>query len=805
MKVFSHLKRSSGAITAAFAAFVCAVPASADAAYVDGDVFLCFRATGGQGATTDYVVDLGSASQFTTATGRVNVDLGGDILADLTTTYGANWAARADVRWSVVGVQKTSNGSFGANTMFVSRREPAAGTQSIPWVRPSTFSAGTPAGKIQAMGNRYGLGTVAGTTGQTVSASNPNALLQATGATTSYAQFQPGGVSTTGATAFSYFDDTTGIEGTLTGAAVDNAVDFYLVAPGTGDSSLIGGFKVTKNGGLLFDTNIARLADAPVGVELDGKGGAVPGAGVNPSIQGGALWSGFGNPAVNDGGDVAFLGRWNAPADKALLLKSQSGAGIFVNDTLIAKVGDHAPGLGADVVFKTLKDPVIDNLGHVAFLAMLKGTGISSTNDLVVVTNGRNGSLEILAQEGSPAVDAGGATYKNFTAVSIKGEHPPVVLTSVLPASQSGIVIFGTLTKGSGTPAVDSTNDAAAWWLPQGGENLLKLVREGDASPVSGATFKAFTLLKALGGSPAQGRGQISGNECLFQATLSTNAQAYVDATVVTNATNLSVYELTGDSIGSTTITDGKWNKLNFQSTDASGEFQSAVATLQVVKGGTVTAQQARGIFTTTDGGSSWEPLAQTQAADAPGMGVAAKFVSFRDPVNSSTDAGVAFIGVAKGGAVTTATDNGIWWQPAGGTLGLIAQEGSEPPSASGAKYKVFSSLALPGNDNGPLFTALLEKGLAGAPGPGGVTSANDSVLYAIDSSNVLKEVVREGSALLGVPGKTVKSFAVLKVVSGSAGATRYFNNNNEVVALVNFTDDTTHLTSSSIVKLVIQ
>jgi hypothetical protein len=130
-----------------------------------------------------------------------------------------------------------------------------------------------------------------------------------------------------------------------------------------------------------------------------------------------------------------------------------------------------------------------------------------------------------------------------------------------------------------------------------------------------------------------------------------------------------------------------------------------------------------------------------------------------------------------------------------------VAREGGEPPLAPGAKFKVFSSLALPGNDAGPLFTALLEKGLAGAAGPGGVTSIDDAALYAVDGSGTLVQVVRENSFITGISGisKSVKNFAVLKVVSGSAGATRYFNNSNEVVALVNFNDK-----STSLVKLVI-
>ncbi len=782
MNVFSHLKRSSGAITAALAAFVCAVPASANAAYTDGDVFLCFRATGGVGASTDILVDLGPVTQFTTATGHLDVNLGGDILADLSDTYGPNWSNRSDVRWSVVGVKKTVGSGFVANTMFASRHEAAPGTQSTAWASPSTFGAGTPAGKIQAMGQRYALGATTDGGTQTVSASNPNALLQATSITTSYAQFQPGGVSTTGNTAFSYFDDALGIEGSFGGGAAKSVVDFYNLTPG-GTTALVGGFRVTADGALVFEKDVTQFGVA-LATEIYTKAGDVPGAGVDPNIQVGAKWTSFGPPAINDAGTIALVGHWSAPAQKTpVVLKSQSGIGIFVGGELLVKTGVQAPGQPVGVLFKGLKDPVIDNRGHVAFLATLTGPGISTANDLVVVTNGRDGNLEILAQEGTVAPGSDGANFFSFTAVSIKGEPADVVTNS-----QSGIVFLGSLAKGTGTPAVDAKTDGGAWWLPSNGTAVTKIIREGDPSTITpGApTFKSFNILKGLAGSPSQGRGQVNGAKCLLQVVLSDNTQEFVTAT----PSGLTPYAVSGGSLNSVLITDGKWSKLNFQAPDSTGARQSTLGTLLVVKGGTVTSAQARGIFTTVDSGAHWEPLCRTQAADAPGLPTGVKFQALKDPVSSPTDAGVAFMGTGKGVGVTTADDTGIWWKPAIGSLTLVAREGAQPPGAPiGAKYKVFSSLALPGGATGPIFTAMLDRGPVGGPAPGGITSIDDLALYGVNSSGVVSELIRENQPLAGVDGKIVKTFSVLKVVSGTAGATRCFNTASHIVSIVSFTD----------------
>jgi hypothetical protein len=59
-------------------------------------------------------------------------------------------------------------------------------------------------------------------------------------------------------------------------------------------------------------------------------------------------------------------------------------------------------------VFKSFKDPVIDNGGLVAFIATIAGKGVTAANDTVVVSNGRTGELEVIAREGTPAPGTNG-------------------------------------------------------------------------------------------------------------------------------------------------------------------------------------------------------------------------------------------------------------------------------------------------------------------------------------------------------------------------------------------------------------
>ncbi len=508
----------------------------------------------------------------------------------------------------------------------------------------------------------------------------------------------------------------------------------------------------------------------PVFTAVASIGDPVPGAGVDLRIQAGAVWTGFGSPAINNAHQIAYLGKWKAPATLTpAKLGPQSGIGIFVDGTLVAAKYDHIPGSG-EVGYKGLKDPVLDDAGHVAFIASVAGRDVFSGNDTVVVSNARTGSLETLAREGDSAPGTPGALFKTFGSVSIKG-----------PLGGTTIFTAALLQNGGGL----SDNDTGVWWQLPDSASPRKLVREGDPGFAPGEKIKSCAVLKPIGGSLGQGRGQLDGSTALVQLTMTNTRQSVALAEPET----LTEIAGTGDALAGSTLPLATWKKLNLPSSSDDGAELSLLGMLNPKVGG-VQGASVRGIFLSHDHGTTWEPVARIRD-EAPGFSRPYQFSVLHDPVQSSTGAGIAFAAAVN----NIVGKNAVWWQPEGAALAIIAHETSQPVGApAGARLKTFLSLALPGGDTGPLFTARLEKGRGQLPGPGGITSADDTALYGVDSFQNVRELLRKNQPLLG---KTVKTFSVLKAVAGSAGTTRSFNAHGQVAVLVSFTDH-----SSAIVKI---
>jgi hypothetical protein len=133
-------------------------------------------------------------------------------------------------------------------------------------------------------------------------------------------------------------------------------------------------------------------------VAIFSKGDPVPSAGIDPEgAPAGARFSGFGIPAINDAGQVAFVGKWKSPTG--------NGAAIFVDTGLWARVG-FVTGLGPGLEWKSFNDPMLTATGDLLFAGTVTGDHVTAGNDSVIMTTAGFGNLHMIAREGEQPPDA---------------------------------------------------------------------------------------------------------------------------------------------------------------------------------------------------------------------------------------------------------------------------------------------------------------------------------------------------------------------------------------------------------------
>jgi len=132
-------------LTAAIALTGLAAFTSANA-QSNGDAFLGFEATSGTGSSTNFVVDLGAATNLAS----LNLNLA----ADLTAVYGSGWASDANLYYGIIGGAYTGlaiNGDSG-NTLYASIY--SGGTS---WKRGSVSSQGNIGANIGNLAGQFGV------------------------------------------------------------------------------------------------------------------------------------------------------------------------------------------------------------------------------------------------------------------------------------------------------------------------------------------------------------------------------------------------------------------------------------------------------------------------------------------------------------------------------------------------------------------------------------------------------------------------------------------------------------------------
>lgn len=264
MKIFTPLARNLAVALAS--AFAATMVSGAPLAYTPGDLFLAFRATGNPGATQDYLVNIGPASSFTSATSVTQLTGIGNIRLDLANNiFGPNWHSRSDVLWSISGTPGSASAAGDpANTLYVTAPEETAGVLASPHTRANSAAQSAPTNKLTSLATAY-LQTAG--TPNNASANSAVALIQSTTDINSYASFQS--LSSN----YGYFSAT--IEGNFGNGTESSILDLYRLIPSNDPSNpvstgtpgqLVGRFTINDQAEVTF-TPAAKIGVARCAAE----------------------------------------------------------------------------------------------------------------------------------------------------------------------------------------------------------------------------------------------------------------------------------------------------------------------------------------------------------------------------------------------------------------------------------------------------------------------------------------------------------------------------------------------------------
>lgn len=242
--------------------------------YSPADLFLSFRASNGTGSPQDYMVNIGQAAQFTSATAPFDVTTIGDIKSDLDSVYGVGWDTRTDLFWSVSGSpgQLSGVGADPVNTLYATKVQATTGTPNdanTRWLRKTDSNQTATATKMRTMGRYFATNFSNGQPFQST-ANSAVARFQLTSDANSYASYMPGGTTANAGPApgisFAIFSPT--IEAATPGST---ALELYRIVPASGGdvdtpSEFVGTFTLSAAGVLTFtpftDPSIATVAFA---------------------------------------------------------------------------------------------------------------------------------------------------------------------------------------------------------------------------------------------------------------------------------------------------------------------------------------------------------------------------------------------------------------------------------------------------------------------------------------------------------------------------------------------------------------
>lgn len=223
---------------------------------------------------------------------------------------------------------------------------------------------------------------------------------------------------------------------------------------------------------------------------------------------GGLTYLAFNQPAVNGGGDVAFMALLSGAGvsggnDVGLFLQRASVA----TTTLAARMGQSHESLPTGQALGVIGNPVLSQSGRMAFISTIVGTGVTVTTDRALwmanTASDGGGELRMVARRGSAVPGLPGVQFATLGVPSMNAR---------------GQVIFSATL--SGTGVTSGNNQAVFGFEPSVG--LVLVARTGDRLRIGGASGpRQITELRVLtgsGGHDGRGMALTAGGQVVMRA-----------------------------------------------------------------------------------------------------------------------------------------------------------------------------------------------------------------------------------------------------------------------------------------------
>lgn len=216
-----------------------------------GDIFIGFRAADGDGASTSYVVKVATYTQLSAVSTGTSITLSdlGDLGADLSAAYGANWSGRGNLHWGAFGI-----GSSASAVIYGSRERSTVVPEPAPWPNLSDIARASTHSQINSVLNSIG--------GYRSSAATSNSTVATFQTNFSGAASYNHQVSTPGTTDFGSVSQWTSIEGNFGGGAAGTSLDLFRIT--SSGVNRVGTITIASNGALTFTAQSSAPAQPQI-------------------------------------------------------------------------------------------------------------------------------------------------------------------------------------------------------------------------------------------------------------------------------------------------------------------------------------------------------------------------------------------------------------------------------------------------------------------------------------------------------------------------------------------------------------